>query len=39
MKEGVPGEWKIPLDVYKGWLGGLATPRVFLLRGWHGVEK
>jgi hypothetical protein len=38
MKEGVLGEWKKTLDVLKGWLGGLAAPRVFLLLGWHGVE-
>jgi hypothetical protein len=39
VKEGVPREWKIPLDVYKGWLGGLGAPRVSLLLVWHGVGK
>jgi hypothetical protein len=40
VKEGVPGEWKIPLYVLKGGHGvSIAVLRVFLLLGWHGVEQ
>jgi hypothetical protein len=38
-KEGVLRECKIPFDVYKGGLGGLATPRVSLFLVWHGFGQ
>jgi hypothetical protein len=38
-KEEVPGEWKRPLDVYKGWIRGIAASRASMLLVWHGFGK
>jgi hypothetical protein len=38
-KEGVPRELKRPIDVYKGWIGGLVATRVSMLLVWHGFGK